>query len=103
MPRAARFGATRHQAARFATVERSQGVTAIVTVTIATRFAPSMRTPCDTYRYMRQTTEVTLIDCIYCCKQGVPSAEHVTQKALGGNLTIEDVCKACNGSLSTID
>lgn len=44
-----------------------------------------------------------MIDCIYCCKAGAYSREHVLQKSLGGNLTAPVACDACNHGFSRID
>lgn len=44
-----------------------------------------------------------LITCIYCRKQSEPSKEHVLQKGLGGDLTIQYACSVCNGGFSQID
>lgn len=44
-----------------------------------------------------------MIDCIYCCKAGAHSREHVLQASLGGNLTAEVACDSCNHSFSQID
>jgi hypothetical protein len=45
----------------------------------------------------------TLTECIYCCRPGPVSREHVLQASLGGNLTAPFVCDACNTGFSTID
>ena len=44
-----------------------------------------------------------LIRCIYCGEISPPSVEHVVPRALGGELTIRDVCQGCNTQLGTID
>lgn len=44
-----------------------------------------------------------LITCIFCLKSKDPSDEHVMPYSLGGNLTIQCVCKECNGGLSVLD
>ena len=43
--------------------------------------------------------------CIYCGKQvrGVRKGEHVIPEALGGTLTLKNVCRECNNAFSEID
>jgi hypothetical protein len=45
----------------------------------------------------------SLIECIYCCRPGPASREHILQASLGGNLTARLVCDACNTGFSKID
>lgn len=44
-----------------------------------------------------------IVRCIYCKELRHASKEHVLQASLGGNLTIQLVCTACNGAFSKID
>jgi hypothetical protein len=44
-----------------------------------------------------------VIICIYCKQRKPSSKEHAVQRSLGGDLTLPDVCVACNGGFSPID
>ena len=44
-----------------------------------------------------------VITCIYCKQERPPSKEHALQRTLGGNITIPDVCAACNTGFSSMD
>lgn len=44
-----------------------------------------------------------IVLCLYCGELRPRGREHVLQSALGGNLTLPDVCDDCNNSFSAID